>query len=83
MLTGQGTWLGLQAMPRGLETIYSTRNGKAHLLIPGHEVHEALVVVVVVSRLRSVGGQQQVVGAQPVALCVCVGEDAGLQQLVV
>ena len=53
------------------------------LLIAVHEVHEAVVVVVVVRALGRVNGQQQVVGPQAVALCVCVAEDARLQQLVV
>ena len=55
----------------------------AHLLIAVHEVHEAVVVVVVVRALGRVDGQQQVVGAQAVALRVRVAEDARLQQLVV
>ena len=59
------------------------RAGGAHLLAALHEVHEAVVVVVVVGAARRVDGQQQVVAAQAVALRVLVGEDAGLQQLVV
>lgn len=55
----------------------------AHLLIAVHEVHEAVVVVVVVRALGRVDGQQQVVGAQAVALRVRIAEDARLQQLVV
>ena len=54
-----------------------------HLLVAVREVHEALVVVVVVRTLGRVGGQQQVVGAQPMALRVRVREDARLQKLVV
>jgi hypothetical protein len=54
-----------------------------HLLVSLHEVHGAVVVVVVVRRLGGVGGQHQVVGPQAVALRVGVGEDARLQQLVV
>jgi len=41
------------------------------------------VVVVVVGRARGVGRQEQIVGAQSVALRVGVREDARLQQLVV
>ena len=48
-----------------------------------HKVHEAVVVVVVVRALGRVDGQQQVVGAQAVALRVSIAEDARLQQLVV
>lgn len=51
----------------------------AHLLVPDHEVHGAIVVVVVVRRLRCIGGQHEVVGPQAVALRVSVGEDARLQ----
>lgn len=57
--------------------------GCAHLLIAVREVHEAVVVVVVVGPLGGIGGQQQVVGAQAVALRVRVRKDARLQQLVV
>jgi len=56
---------------------------EAHLLIAVGEVHEAVVVVVVVWALGPVGGQQQVVGPQAVPLRVCVGKDPRLQQLVV
>lgn len=55
----------------------------AHLLIAVDKVHEALMVVVVVGALGCIGGQQQVIGPQAVALCVGVGEDASLQQLVI
>lgn len=55
----------------------------AHLLIAMGEVHEAVVVVVVVGALGRIGGQEQIVGAQAVALRVRVREDARLQQLVV
>ncbi len=47
------------------------------------EVHEAVVVVVVVGALGRVGGEEQVVGPQAVALRVRVRENARLQQLVV
>jgi hypothetical protein len=57
--------------------------GVAHLFVPDHEVHEAVVVVVVVGRLGGVGGQHEVVGTQPVALRISVGEDARLQEFVV
>lgn len=56
---------------------------EADLLIAVGEVHEAIVVVVVVGALGRVGGQEQVVGAQAVALRVCIREDARLQQLVI
>ena len=54
-----------------------------HLLVAVHEVHETIVVVIVVGALWSVPGQHEVVGAQPVALCVRIAEDARLQQLVI
>ena len=55
----------------------------ARLLVAMHEIHEAVVVVVVVRALGRVGRQHQVVGPQAVALRVRVREDARLQQLVV
>lgn len=55
----------------------------ARLLVTVHEVHEAVVVVVVVRALGRVGRQHQVVGPQAMALRVRVREDARLQQLVV
>ena len=61
----------------------SESKGLTHLLVAVGEVHEALVVVVVVCALGRVGGQQQVVGPQPVALRVRVRENPRLQQLVV
>ena len=54
-----------------------------HLLGALHDVHEAVVVVVVVRALGGVDRQQQVVAPQAVPLGVLVGEDAGLQQLVI
>jgi hypothetical protein len=54
-----------------------------HLLVTMHEVHEPLMVVVVVLALWGIHGQQQVVGAQAMTLSVCIGEDASLQQLVI
>lgn len=47
------------------------------------EVHEAVMVVVMVGALGRIGGQEQVVRAQAVALGVRVREYARLQQLVV
>ena len=54
-----------------------------YLLIPLGEVHSALIVVVLVGALGGVHREQLVVGPQPVPLCITVGEDAGLQQLVI
>jgi hypothetical protein len=48
-----------------------------------HEIHRALVVIVVECTLWRVGRQHEVVGAQPVALRVRVREHARLQQLVI
>jgi hypothetical protein len=48
-----------------------------------HEVHQAVVVVVVVRALGRVDGQHEVVAAEAVALRVLIGEDARLQQLVI
>jgi hypothetical protein len=53
------------------------------LLVAVHEVHGAVVVVVVVRALGRVDGQHQVVGAEAVALRVGVGEHPALQHLVV
>ena len=60
-----------------------SNTANTHLLIPVHEVHEPVVVVVVVGALWRIGGDHEVVGPQPVPLCVGVAEDAGLQQLVI
>lgn len=53
------------------------------LAVPVHEVHEAIMVVVVMSTLGGVHRQLEVVGAQPVTLCVSIAEYTRLQQLVV
>mmetsp|Transcript_6285 Transcript_6285/g.18968 ORF Transcript_6285/g.18968 Transcript_6285/m.18968 type:complete len:240 (+) Transcript_6285:317-1036(+) len=47
-----------------------------------HEVHCTVVVVVVVSISRSVDRQHEVVSSNSIPLCVCVGEQTGLQQFV-
>lgn len=54
-----------------------------YLFVAVSEIHEALVVVVVVSTFRGVGGKEEVVRAEAVALCVAVCENAALQHLVV
>lgn len=54
-----------------------------HFLIPVHEVHGAIVVVVVVRTLGCVDWQHEVVGSQPVSLCVSIAEDTGLEHLVI
>ena len=64
-------------------SIETSGKARSHLLIAVGEVHEAIVVVVVVGALGRIGGQQQVVGAKAVALGVRVREDARLQQLVI
>ena len=51
---------------------------KAYLLISVHEVHNTIVVVVVVHILGCVDWQHEVVGAEPVPLSVCVTEDTRL-----
>ena len=56
---------------------------KPHLLVSVHEVHDAIMVVVVVHVLGCIHGQHQVVGAQPIPLCVSVTEDTRLQHLVI
>lgn len=40
-------------------------------------------MVVVVSTLGCVDGEHEVVGSQPVSLCVSIAEDTGLEHLVV
>ena len=76
----QGAAKAAAQVPRAAMQQHSTH---AHLLIPVHEVHEPVVVVVVVGALGRIGGDHQIVGPQPVPLRVCIAEDAGLQQLVV
>ena len=54
-----------------------------HLLVSVHEVHDAVMVVVVVHILGCIHGQHEVVGSQPIPLCVSVTEDTRLQHLVI
>ncbi len=54
-----------------------------HLLISVHEVHDSIVVVVVVHVLGCIHWQHQVVGPQPIPLSVGVTEDTCLQHLVI
>lgn len=54
-----------------------------YLLISVHEVHDRVMVVVVMHILGCIHRQHQVVGSQPVSLCVSITEDAGLQHLVI
>ena len=56
---------------------------RAHLLVSVHEVHDTVVVVVVVHILGCIHWQHQVVGSQPIPLCVSVTEDTSLQHLVI
>ena len=44
----------------------------AHLLIPVHEVHGALMMVVVMWAFGGIDGDHEIVGTQAVALCVWV-----------
>ena len=55
----------------------------ADLLISVHEVHDAIMVVVVMHILGCIHWQHQVVGPQPVTLCVSVTEDTSLKHLVI
>ena len=61
----------------------SSLHAAAHLLGVDGVVHDAVLVVVVEGALRHVDGQQLVVAAQPVALCVAVRHHARLQHRVV
>ncbi len=54
-----------------------------HLLISVHEVHDSIVVVVVVHILGCIHRQHQVVGSQPIPLGISVAEDTCLQHLVI
>ena len=56
---------------------------QSHLLISVHEVHNTIMVVVVVHVLGCIHRQHQVVGSQPIPLCVSVTENTCLQHLVV
>lgn len=67
----------------GLQKVCRCWQVATHLLIPLGEVHCALIVVVLVGALGGVYREQLVVGPQPVPLCITVGKDAGLQQLVI
>ena len=53
------------------------------LLVPVHEVHSTIVVVVVCCTARCVGRELQIVGPQTIALCVGIAEHTSLQELVV
>jgi hypothetical protein len=48
-----------------------------------HEIHEAFMMIVVVSTLGSIHRQHQIIGTQAVSLGISIGEDTGLQKLVV
>uniref|UniRef100_A0A0A9CT79 Cat1 n=1 Tax=Arundo donax TaxID=35708 RepID=A0A0A9CT79_ARUDO len=53
------------------------------LLIPVHEVHEAIMVVVVVSTFRCIHRKHQIVGAETVPLGISIGENSRLEQLII
>ena len=55
----------------------------AYLFIPLCDIHETLIVVVLVGALGGVNRQQLVVGSQPVPLSIAVSKDTRLQQLVI
>ena len=48
-----------------------------------HEVHDAVMVVVVVDILGGIHRQHEVVGSQPIPLCVSVTENTRLQHLII
>ena len=67
---------------RGGWVIISGRPLLSDLFVAMPKVHEPLVVIVVVLVSRGIDREHQIVGAQPVPLSVSVGEDPGLEQLV-
>lgn len=54
-----------------------------HLLIPVHEVHEAIMVVIVVSTFWCIHRKHQVVWTKAVPLGVSIGENSRLEQLII
>lgn len=55
----------------------------AYLFIPMHEVHEAIMVVIMMGALGGIGRQHQVVGAEAMPLGVAIGESPALEHLVI
>lgn len=53
------------------------------LLISVHEVHGAIMVVVVVRTLGGVDRKHEVIRSQPVSLCISIAEDSGLEHFVI
>jgi hypothetical protein len=58
-------------------------NQLKYLLIPVNEIHETLMVIVVVSTLGSISWELQVVWSQTVPLSIRIGKDPSLEQLVI
>lgn len=54
-----------------------------HLFVSVHEIHGPIIVIVVHGTLGSIRRQLQIVGTKPVPLSIRVGENPGLQQLIV
>jgi len=59
------------------------RREVVNLLVPVHEIHESLMVVVVVSTFWSIDWQLKVVWSKTVSLSIGIGEDTGLKQLII
>lgn len=84
----QRQYAGLQLQqtyqPTSYKSIQTNPESKyAHLLISVHEVHNTIMMVVVVHVLGCIHRQHQVVGSQPIPLCVSITEDTCLQHLVI
>lgn len=58
------------------------RNRK-YLLIPMHKIHEAIMVIVVMRTLGSICRKHQIIWSKTMPLCIRVGEDSSLQQLII
>lgn len=54
-----------------------------YLLIPVHEIHQSLMVIVVMSRLGSINWELQIVWAKSVPLSISIWEDSSLEQLII
>ena len=79
------TALLMPLLPSTCEPTHDTEPNPSmtHLLISVHEVHDSIMVVVVVHVLGCIHRQHEVVGPQPIPLGVSVTEDTCLQHLVI
>ncbi|MFS7959977.1 hypothetical protein Hanom_Chr08g00697461 [Helianthus anomalus] len=56
---------------------------KVYLLISVHEIHESIIVIIMMSTLRSICRKLQIVRSKTVSLSVRIRENTGLQQLII